>query len=52
MRSKRESADMSDYVAIDSATPPGGDQYFITGVVIEISDREQFQGDYTQRQRY
>lgn len=37
---------MSELVAVDTASPPGGEQYFLVGVVIEISDRDEFQDHY------
>lgn len=42
---------MSSYVAVDSATPPGGNQYFIVGVVVEISDQKEFQEYYFEKVR-
>ncbi len=37
---------MADYVAVDTATPPGGDQFFTVGAVIEIDDLEAFRESY------
>lgn len=37
---------MSEYVAVDTATPPGGDQFFTVGVVVEVGDRDVFRQAY------
>lgn len=37
---------MSEYVAIDTASPHGGTEYFLVGVAVEIGDRESFQKQY------
>lgn len=37
---------MSELVAVDTATPPGGDQYFNVGAVVEVSDTDKFREHY------
>jgi hypothetical protein len=37
---------MSELVAVDSTSPPGGDQNFVVGVVVEIDDVDEFRDNY------
>jgi len=42
---------MSKYVSVDTASPPGGDQNFLVGVVIEVDDKEGFRENYFKKVR-
>ncbi|WP_435196420.1 hypothetical protein [Natronomonas sp. EA1] len=42
---------MSEYVAVDTASPPGGDLFFTVGVVVEISDKDKFRSYYFEKIR-